>query len=162
MRSRFLKIAMFTALATLIGFSACINPRQGYAPTQPIAFSHQLHAGQNQIPCRYCHTSVGEGPHASVPSVNTCMNCHSLVKTNSPEIRKIHAAWKSDEPIEWIKVHDLPDHARFSHQPHITAGVDCVECHTSHEAFVEPGRWFLDPEAVRAQCARCHGEFEGS
>ncbi|MEM1350499.1 MAG: cytochrome c3 family protein, partial [Myxococcota bacterium] len=90
---------------------------------------HQLHAGQNQIACRYCHVGVGEGPHASIPSVNTCMNCHSLVKTGSPEIKKIKAAWDSGEPIKWVKVHDLPDHARFSHTPHTNFGLDCTECH---------------------------------
>ncbi len=129
MSNRFLKISIISIIMGFIGFNACINPRIGYAPEQPIKFSHQLHAGQNQIACRYCHVSVGEGPHASVPSVNTCMNCHSLVKTQSPEIQKIHKAWKEGEPIEWVKVHDLPDHARFSHQPHIKAGVDCVACH---------------------------------
>lgn len=129
MRGRFIKLITALSLGGLVAFGACVNPRQGYAPEQPIKFSHQLHAGVNQIACRYCHVSVGEGPHGSVPSVNTCMNCHSLVKTQSPEIQKIKAAWDSGTPIEWVKVHDLPDHARFSHQPHVTAGIDCTECH---------------------------------
>lgn len=129
MKTRLIKLAMFLLLVVLIGFNACINPRVGYAPEQPIKFSHQLHAGKNQIPCRYCHVSVGEGPHASVPSANVCMNCHSLVKVGSPEVKKIRDAWEKGKPIEWVKVHDLPDHARFSHQPHINAGVDCVNCH---------------------------------
>lgn len=133
MKTRYLTIAAALALALLIGFSACVNPRKGYAPKQPIAFSHQLHAGTNQIPCQYCHVSVGEGPKSSVPAVNTCMNCHSQVKGRTPagreEIKKITDAWQSGEPIEWVKVHDLPDHARFSHQPHIVKGLDCSECH---------------------------------
>ncbi len=129
MKTRYLTVLGVISVVVLISFSACINPRKGYAPEQPIAFSHQLHAGQNQIPCRYCHVSPGEGPHSSVPGVNTCMNCHNLVKPQSPEIKKIREAWQSGEPIKWVKVHDLPDHARFSHTPHINFGFDCSECH---------------------------------
>ena len=129
MKGRLLKLLSLLILVVLVGFNACVNPRVGYAPEQPVAFSHELHAGQNQIPCRYCHVSVAEGPHASVPSVNICMNCHAMVKTQSPEIKKIREAWEQDKPIAWVKVHDLPDHARFSHQPHINAGVDCTQCH---------------------------------
>lgn len=133
MKTRFLSISGLIALALLIGLSACTNPREGYAPEQPIAFSHELHAGVNEIPCKYCHVSPGEGRRSSVPGVNTCMNCHSQVPGNTPEgkkdIQKIRNAWKTGEPIEWVKVHDMPDLVAFSHQPHIMAGLDCVECH---------------------------------
>lgn len=136
MKTRYLTVLGIISIAVLISFSACINPRKGYAPKQPIPFSHQLHAGENQIPCRYCHVSVGEGPHASVPGVNTCMNCHNLIKevpgnpgVKSKPIAQIQEAWDSGEPIEWVKVHDLPDHAQFSHTPHINFGFDCSECH---------------------------------
>ena len=133
MPNRYLTVLGLTTIALLVFFSACVNPRKGYAPEQPIAFSHQLHAGANQIPCRYCHVSPGEGPISSVPSVNTCMNCHSMVAGRTPEgreeIKKIREAWQTGTPIQWVKVHDLPDHARFSHQPHINFGFDCSECH---------------------------------
>ena len=129
MLNRYLTVLGLTTITLLISVSACVNPRQGYAPIQPIAFSHQLHAGVNEIACRYCHVSPGEGPNSSVPGANTCMNCHSLVLTQSPEIQKIRKAWESGEPIQWVKVHDLPDHARFSHQPHLNFGFDCSECH---------------------------------
>lgn len=129
MSTRYLSVIGLMVISILIAFSGCINPRKGYAPEQPIAFSHQLHAGQNQIPCRYCHVSPGEGPHSSVPGANTCMNCHTMVLPQSPEIQKIKNAWETGKPIEWVKVHDLPDHARFSHSPHINFGFDCSECH---------------------------------
>lgn len=129
MNARYLTIAGILVLAAAIGFSACFNPRQGYAPEQPIAFSHQLHAGINEIPCGYCHVNPGEGPVSGVPSVNTCMNCHSQVKTESPEIQKVSKAWRDGTPIKWVKVHDMPDHVQFSHTPHISRGIDCSECH---------------------------------
>lgn len=129
MNTRYLTVIGIATVAILISFSACVNPRKGYAPEQPIKFSHALHSGQNQIACRYCHVMPGAGPHSSVPGVNTCMNCHALVKTQSPEIKKVRKAWETGEPIKWVKVHDLPDHARFSHQPHIAFGFDCSECH---------------------------------
>ena len=127
--SRYLKLGGLVVLTTLLGAAACINPRIGYAPEQPVRFSHQLHAGQNQIPCRYCHVSVGEGAQASIPSVNVCMNCHNEVAVNREEVKRIRAAWQQGKPLRWIKVHDLPDHVRFSHQPHIMRGLDCVACH---------------------------------
>jgi hypothetical protein len=133
MKTRFLSALGIFVLALLIGFAACVDPREGYAPEQPIAYSHELHAGVNQIPCKYCHVSVGESHKASIPSVNTCMNCHSQVQGRTPEgkreIQKIRDAWKTGDPVDWVKVHDMPDHVRFSHQPHIAAGVDCAECH---------------------------------
>ena len=129
MNGRHLTVLGFAVIAIVVAFAACTNPRKGYRPTQPIAFSHQLHAGVNQIPCQYCHVGAGEGPNATVPSVNVCMNCHSQVATQRPEVQKIHNAWKSGEPVEWVKVHDMPDHVRFIHQPHIDFGLDCTECH---------------------------------
>lgn len=129
MKARYLTNTGVLLLAIAIGFSACFNPREGYAPEQPFAFSHQIHAGVNEIPCGYCHVSPGEGPHSSVPSINTCMNCHSQVATNSPLIQDLTQHWESGTPVEWVKVHNMPDHVNFSHSPHIQRGLDCSECH---------------------------------
>lgn len=101
----------------------------GYQPDQPINFSHKLHAGDKQIPCQYCHSAARRSIVAGIPPVNTCMGCHQFVKTDSPEIKKIAAKWEANEPIEWTKVHDLPDFVRFTHKRHIAAGLDCKECH---------------------------------
>lgn len=122
-------------LILLIGFLFVANTlhgigdNTGYAPEQPIPFSHKLHAGDNEIPCQYCHTGVDKGKHATIPSANVCMNCHKVVKTDSPHIKKLTEKYNNNEAIEWIKVHDIPDHAFFNHRPHIEAGFDCSSCH---------------------------------
>lgn len=107
-----------------------IGISQGYAPTQPIAFSHKLHAGQYQINCSYCHTTVYKGMSASIPSANICMNCHNAIATNSPQIKKIYTAIENETPIEWVRVHNLPDFAYFNHAQHTNVGgVECQSCH---------------------------------
>lgn len=107
-----------------------IGMSQGYAPKQPIAYSHKLHAGQYKINCAYCHTSVYKGKTASIPSANICMNCHGVIKNTSPEIKKLYAAIEKNQPIEWIRVHNLPDLAYFNHAQHTNVGgVQCVSCH---------------------------------
>jgi mono/diheme cytochrome c family protein len=117
-----------------------IGIQQGYQPKQPIAFSHKLHAGQYEIDCKYCHTGVMKGKQANIPSPNICMNCHSQIKKGSPEIAKIYAAIGYDsvtasytgkqKPIEWVRIHNLPDLAYFNHAQHVNvAGVECETCH---------------------------------
>ncbi len=107
-----------------------IGVQQGYAPKQPIAFSHKLHAGQYKIDCNYCHTGVNRGKSATIPSANICMNCHGEIKRESPEIQKIYTAIEENKPIEWVRVHNLPDLAYFNHAQHVNVGnVQCVQCH---------------------------------
>ncbi len=103
---------------------------QGYQPTQPIAFSHKLHAGEHQINCAYCHTSVYKAKSANIPSANICMNCHAQIKTESPEIKKIYRAIERKQPIQWVRIHNLPDLAYFNHSQHTqVAGLQCQTCH---------------------------------
>jgi mono/diheme cytochrome c family protein len=107
-----------------------IGINQGYAPRQPIAFSHKLHAGMYEIDCNYCHTGVNRGRRATLPAVNICMNCHNAIKTKSPEIQKIWRAVRTHKPIEWVRVHNLPDLAYFNHAQHVkVGGVECKACH---------------------------------
>lgn len=107
-----------------------VGIQQGYAPKQPIAFSHKLHAGQYKIDCNYCHTGVNRGKSATIPSANICMNCHGVIKKESPEIQKIYTAIEKDQPIEWVRVHNLPDLAYFNHAQHVNVGgVQCQQCH---------------------------------
>ncbi|HEB26692.1 MAG TPA: menaquinol oxidoreductase [Porticoccus sp.] len=99
------------------------------SPIQPINFSHRTHAGENDIPCQYCHIYARRSISAGVPSVNKCVNCHkSMIRTHA-EITKLFEYWQAREPIPWIKVHDLPDFVYFPHKRHIAAGVDCSACH---------------------------------
>ncbi len=107
-----------------------IGISKGYAPKQPISYSHKLHAGEYQINCAYCHTSVYKGKNASIPSANICMNCHGVIKNTSPEIKKLYAAIEKNQPIEWVRVHNLPDHAYFNHSQHTNVGgLECQNCH---------------------------------
>lgn len=101
----------------------------GYAPVQPVEYSHKLHAGDYGIDCRYCHVGVETGPHATVPSADTCMNCHTVVKHDSPKLEKVRESFAKGTPIEWIKVNKIADYAYFSHAQHVNKGVGCVECH---------------------------------
>lgn len=115
-----------------------VGLQQGYAPKQPIAFSHQLHAGQYEIDCNYCHTGVRKGKSANIPSVNICQNCHNSTGIQnvggqdgmSPEIQKIFAAVENNQPVEWVRVHNLPDLAYFNHSQHVeVGGLECQTCH---------------------------------
>jgi len=101
----------------------------GYAPRQPVPYSHWLHAGQMGMDCRYCHSQIERAAHAQIPPTQTCMNCHSLVRTDSARLAPVRESWESGRPVEWVRVHKLPDHAFFDHSVHLSAGVGCVTCH---------------------------------
>jgi hypothetical protein len=102
----------------------------GYAPTQPIPFSHKLHAGDRKIPCEYCHSAARRSASGGVPPTNTCMGCHKVVRTDRPAIQWLTEKYNKKEPIEWVKVHDLPDYVHFSHKIHVgVGGLKCQDCH---------------------------------
>lgn len=130
LRSIVIWVFAFIVLKQTIDGLYSVGIQQGYAPKQPIAFSHKLHAGQYQINCNYCHTGVNKGKSAHIPSANICMNCHGVIKKESPEIQKIYQAVEKDQPIEWVRVHNLPDLAYFNHAQHVNVGgVQCQSCH---------------------------------
>ena len=101
----------------------------GYQPDQPVAFSHKLHAGELGLDCRYCHNTVEVAAHAAIPPTATCMNCHTKVRTDSAKLAKVRTSWQTGKPIEWVKVHMLPEYAYFDHSVHVAAGVGCTSCH---------------------------------
>jgi hypothetical protein len=114
------------------------NLHTGYQPEQPIPYSHRLHAGYLNIDCQYCHTGADQGRHATVPNLQTCMNCHSSVKgltTQAQEsIAKLTEAYESGKGVTWKRVHNNPDFVYFNHQTHVRIarngqGIDCQECH---------------------------------
>lgn len=126
-----LVVALCVAVAVLGGV-AMVFPtasNQGYAPEQPIPFSHKIHAGDNKIACQYCHSAPEKSRHSTVPSMNVCMNCHTVVKTKSPYIQKVKQAFSEGRAIEWVRVHELPDHVYFPHRMHVTKGIACETCH---------------------------------
>jgi cytochrome c2 len=133
-------IFIIAFLVAALGFKAVINGlysvgvQQGYAPKQPIAFSHKIHAGEYEIDCKYCHTGVMKGKNATIPSVNVCWNCHNQIRqgtlTGEGEIAKIVKAYETNTPIEWVRVHNLPDLAYFNHAQHVNVGgQECQTCH---------------------------------
>ncbi|HRK30774.1 MAG TPA: cytochrome c3 family protein [Tepidisphaeraceae bacterium] len=101
----------------------------GYAPIQPVAYSHALHAGELGIDCRYCHSSVENAGFAAIPTTQVCMGCHTSVRNVSEKLKPVQESWETGKPIEWVKVHDLPDYAFFNHSAHVNSGVGCVSCH---------------------------------
>ena len=101
----------------------------GYQPAQPVPYSHAVHVGQLGVDCRYCHNTVEKTAFASLPPTQTCMNCHTAIKPDSPRLLAVRESYATGKPIEWIKIHDLPDYAYFNHSAHVNKGVGCVECH---------------------------------
>jgi hypothetical protein len=101
----------------------------GYAPTQPIPYSHKLHAGTLGIDCRFCHSTVEKAGFAAIPPTQTCMTCHTAIKKDSTKLVKLQESWKDNKPIEWVKVHKVADFAYFNHSAHVNAGVGCSSCH---------------------------------
>ncbi len=156
-----------------------LGRQQNYQPEQPIYYSHKVHAGTNQISCLYCHGGATEGKHANIPSLNTCMNCHMTIneytgeklyredKTEvdgTAEIQKLYefVGWdpssksysKPAKPVEWIKIHNLPDHVYFNHSQHTVAGqVQCQTCHGEIQKMDEV-KQFAD--LSMGWCVNCH------
>lgn len=153
-----------------------IAVQQGYAPEQPIKFSHKIHAGEYKIDCKYCHTTTEKSKQASIPGVNTCMNCHKGVQARdkydgeiSPEIKKIYAAMDYDpekpagqqfgsnpKPVKWIRIHNLPDHAVFNHSMHVKgAGIACQKCHGPVQEMAVVEQYST---LQMGWCVNCHRE----
>ena len=123
----FLLVILGWAFGELNGSSYITQ--QNVAREQPVPFSHAHHVGGLGLDCRYCHNTVERSPHAAVPPTQTCMNCHSQVKTDSPRLGMVRASFETGEAIPWVKVHILPDYVYFDHRPHLAAGVGCASCH---------------------------------
>jgi hypothetical protein len=171
----------------LCGFHLPGN-QQGYAPVQPIAFSHRQHAGDLQITCLYCHSGADRSPHAGIPAASTCMNCHRFATAStqtlrteqeqasqegrpprrliSAELQKLYDSLglddqvqpdpkKSQHPIAWIKVHNLPAYTRFDHRAHVNAGVECASCHGPVETM---DRVQQVADLSMGWCVNCHRE----
>jgi hypothetical protein len=125
----------------------------GYQPVQPVEFSHKLHAGDLGMDCRYCHSTVERAAFAAVPPTQVCMNCHSKIKTDSPRLLPVQESAANNQPIRWVRVHNLPDYVYFDHSAHLAAGVGCSSCH---------GRVDQMPRVTQKQpltmgwCLECH------
>ena len=151
-----------------------IGVAQNYQPEQPIAFSHKIHAGEQGIDCNYCHHTARDSKHAGIPSLNVCMNCHTYInegtQTGKTEIYKIYEAIGFDpttrtyipdfeeKPVEWVRIHNLPDLAYFNHSQHVNvAGVECQTCHGPVEEMDELYQY---SKLTMGWCINCHLETE--
>ena len=125
----------------------------GYRPEQPVPFSHLLHAGELEMDCRYCHAQVEVAAVASVPPTKVCMNCHSLVGQTSELLEPIRESMADNDPMRWIRVHELPEYSYFDHGVHVRAGVGCQSCHgdiRSMEVVTQ-----MEPLSM-SWCLECH------
>lgn len=186
---------LFSALllASRAGHFRLPGNQQGYEPVQPIAYSHRLHAGELGIDCLYCHSGAERSRHAGIPAAQVCMNCHKFVTDTlgavraeddaaarekraprqvvSPELKKLFASVQAGRPVEWIKVHNLPDYVYFDHRAHVGAGVACQTCHGPVETMERVRQastlsmgWCVDchrtgtktKKAASTDCATCH------
>ena len=137
-----------------------VGLHKGYQPVQPIAFSHKTHAGQYKIACQYCHVGVEKGKSATIPSTNICMNCHNYIQEGSrygtKEIAKILESWESGKPIEWVRIHNLPDLVYFNHAQHVkVGGIACQTCHGPVEEMEEVYQY---SDLSMGWCINCHRE----
>jgi len=153
--------AVTTTLVVLCGFIYfyLIYPSLQAGPEQPIPFSHRLHAGIKEIDCQFCHNTVEEQRNAGMPPVEKCLFCHQHIIPEHPAVQLIHDHLPTEESegdsIPWVKVTYLPDHVYFSHQQHITAGLECAECHGPVE---EMDRVYEQNRLLMGFCVNCHRE----
>jgi len=131
--------------------------RIGYAPEQPVPYSHALHAGELGLECQYCHNTVTESGHAAVPPVETCMNCHHGIRHDSKKLTPVREAYAAGEPLEWVRIHDLPDYVYFNHAAHVNRGVGCESCHGRID---EMEVVYQAKALTMGWCLECHREPE--
>jgi hypothetical protein len=155
------RVSIFGAvffIAGLLWLSAEINrspwvTQAEVAREQPIQFSHERHVAGNGLDCRYCHTSVEQSPFAGIPPTKTCMNCHSQIFSASPYLEPVRLSFRSNRPIEWTRVHDLPDFVYFDHSIHVNKGVGCTTCHGQVDRM--PLMW-QENSLQMEWCLDCH------
>lgn len=158
-----ISIVVAIVLAGVAGFVYTQIARSSYLTgqylekQQPVQFSHKHHVGDDGIDCRYCHTAVETSSSAGIPPTQTCMNCHTEIWADSPYLEPVRASYRDNKPIEWERVHDLPEYAYFNHSIHIAKGVGCSTCH---------GQINEMPAVYQANtlqmewCLQCHREPE--
>jgi len=166
------RATLTVALLALLGLAAWAGWALGALggdpppPPQPIAFSHRVHAGDVGIDCQYCHSGARRAAAATLPAVSTCLGCHVAVLPESEEVQKIHDHRERGEAIPWRQVYDLPEFVRFTHEPHVRAGVECSSCHgevvamdLAHQVGDLSMGWCMSGHEQRdapVDCLACH------
>jgi hypothetical protein len=154
--------AAFISIGAPLLLAAQPNP----APRQPLAFDHQVHVQGAGIDCAFCHRAAFSGPTAGMPDLQQCMGCHVIVGQGQPDIEQLRNAWSDQRPIDWVRVHRLPDHTRFTHAAHAQAGVACSTCHGNVDSMhqVSQARSLKMNDCIAChqatsaptECATCH------
>jgi cytochrome c7-like protein/class III cytochrome C family protein len=129
------------------------NTDAGIPRNQPVPFSHEHHVRGLGIDCRYCHTSVEDSHFAGIPPTKTCMTCHSQIWSNAEMLRPVRQSWATNKPIQWNRVHNLPDFVYFNHSAHVNKGVGCSTCHGEVDRM--PLMW-QQASLQMAWCLECH------
>ena len=152
-------------LAGIIALAAVgvvlVGAQSDDGPQQPIPFPHDIHAGTNQVPCLYCHSSADRSVDAGIPAMEVCAGCHipggvPMIAADSPGVRTLTTYWNRNRTIPWVRIHDLPDHAHFPHMIHVNAeDLECQECHGQVEAMAEIQ---LQQDLRMGWCLECHQE----
>ncbi len=135
-------------------------------PRQPIFFRHDIHAGQYQMDCQYCHVTLEVSPKPGIPAMSSCRGCHLIVGSGNPEVERLREYFNENQPVEWVEVHALSQFVHFPHHRHVLAGLECAECHGQVErmpqvyqyASLKMG-WCLDCHEARqvtTDCTACH------
>ena len=127
--------------------------RAGHMPVQPAAFSHAVHVGQLGMDCRYCHSFVEVAAHSNIPATQSCMACHTQIRATSPKLEAVRESWKTGRPVNWVRVHQVPDYAYFNHAVHVNRGVGCFSCHGAVNRM--EAVWQDQPQSM-AWCLACH------
>ena len=147
-------IVLGTALGVLLNVNRLDYVSQvGVARDQPVPFSHKHHVTGIGIDCRYCHTTVEESAFAGIPSTETCMTCHSMLWTEAAILEPVRASFRDDEPLQWTRVHDLPDFVYFKHDIHVSQGIGCQSCHGQVDQM--PLMW-KENTLNMEWCLECH------
>ena len=154
--------ALCVAAGVALAFTYYATPKTlvvGYQPAQPIPFSHKTHSDQIGMDCRYCHSFVDVSSHANVPTANTCWNCHQHVQRDSPKLAPLRKAMDpaypgyDGKPLEWVRVHKVPDYVYFNHCAHVNRGVSCQSCHGNVHTMEVIAQ---DQPLSMAWCLDCH------
>lgn len=156
-------IVILIVLAGVVGYVYTQVARSSYLTgrylekQQPVQFSHKHHVGDDGIDCRYCHTAVETSSSAGMPPTQTCMNCHSQIWADSPYLEPVRASFRENKPIEWQRVHDLPEYAYFNHSIHVNKGIGCSSCHGD---IANMPAVFQENTLQMEWCLSCHREPE--
>ncbi|MEZ5405618.1 MAG: cytochrome c3 family protein [Verrucomicrobiia bacterium] len=148
--------ALVLGAAVVWGVTYYFTPkytRVGYMPQQPVNFEHAIHVNQLGMDCRYCHVGVETSPNSTIPTTQTCMNCHKQVKKDSPALAAVRESWETGKPIPWVRIHQVPDYVYFNHAAHVNRGVSCVSCHGQVNQMRV---MYQDQPQSMSWCLECH------